>query len=312
MGKMIEEMSGGRLVITPYSSGGIVPAYEELDAAVSGALDASCGGFSEHRNRLGPVVDLFTQYAGGLTAPEYHSWYFEGDQAGIKFVRELYKDLNVFFVGPSTSAGAEDEMWSNRKLQSAADYKGLKIRTYGDWGNILVDFGASVVTLAGSELYPAMERGVIDALEFSTPAIDRSMAFWEVADYLHYPGIHSPGVLGGAFFVNQDRWNELPEDLKYIVTAAAEYTCRKGYATDKYSSGEAIEYYKSQGVEMVRLPDDLMAQILGKCDDMWAGYAAQDAFFSEVWESQKAFVDRWAQSLMVETAVQSIPAMSSG
>jgi TRAP-type mannitol/chloroaromatic compound transport system substrate-binding protein len=188
--------------------------------------------------------------------------------------------------------------------------QGLKIRTYGDWGKILVDFGASVVTLAGSELYPAMERGVIDALEFSTPAIDRSMALWEVADYLHYPGIHSPGVLGGALFVNQARWNELPEDLKYIVTAAAEYTCRKGYATDKYNSGEAIEYYKSQGVEMVRFPDDLMAQIVSKCDAMWAGYAKEDAFFSEVWESQKAFVDRWAQSLMVEPSVQSIRAMS--
>ncbi len=311
MGKMIEQMSGGRLIITPYSSGGIVPAYEELDAAASGALDASCGGFSEHRNRMGPVVDLFTQYAGGLTAPEFHSWYFEGDQEGIKFVRELYKDLNVHFVSPSTSAGAENEMWSNRKLQSAADYRGLKIRTYGDWGKILVNFGASVVTMAGSELYPAMERGVIDALEYSTPAIDRSMAFWEVADYLHYPGIHSPGVLGGAFFVNQQKWNELPDDLKHIVEVACEYTTRKGYATDKYNSGEALAFYQAQGVELVRLPDDLMIQIVKACDEMWTEYADDDPFFKTVWESQKAFQGRWASSLMVEPDVQRIRAMVS-
>lgn len=305
----ITEMSGGRMQFETFASGGIVPAYEELDATVSGTLDAHCGGLSEHRDKFGPVVDLMCQYPGGPTVPQILAWFFEGDQAGLKFERELYSSLNVHVLGPSTSAGPEDEMWSNRKIESIDDYKGLKIRTYGEWGNVLAGFGASVVTLAGSELYPAMERKVIDALEYSTPANDMTMHFYEIADYLHYPGIHSPGVTGTHMWVNQDRWNELPGDLKHIVEYAAQHQAYKGYYTDLYKSGEALQFYQDYGVEMVPLPEDVQKAILDATDELWAEMAAEDAFFGEVLASQRMVIDQLGASTLMEPNVPAIRGM---
>jgi len=305
----ITEMSGGRMQFETFASGGIVPAYEELDATVSGTLDAHCGGLSEHRDKFGPVVDLLCQYPGGPTVLQLLAWFYEGDQAGLQFERELYSDLNVHVIGPSTTAGPEDEMWSNRKITSIEDYKGLKIRTYGEWGNVLASFGASVVTMSGSELYPAMERKVIDALEYSTPANDMTMHFYEIADYLHYPGIHSPGVTGSHMWVNQDRWNELPDDLKHIVEYAAQHQAYKGYYTDLYKSGEALQFYEDYGVELVKLPDEVQKAIIDKTDEIWAETSAEDAFFGEVLASQKAVIEQLGASTLMEPNVVAIRAM---
>jgi len=286
----VKKATGGKFIITVNEPGAIVAKDEEWDGVQSGTLDAAFTTMVNNKGVFGPISGLFNEYAGSPNPDAWAAWYHHGD--GLKYMQELADKHgydNVLCMGPVSLAGAEDEMWSNRKINSIADYDGLKIRTFGDWGKILADLGASVIYLPAGEVYQALERGIIDATELSGRATDLTFGLHEVCDYCYYPGVHAPAATAD-LYVNRDSFEALPPEYQQILELEVRYSAMTTLLLMPVINGEATLEFIEYGVEFVELPIDVQAYIIQKADEMWNGYGAEDPFFQEVYDNQKAFV----------------------
>jgi len=146
-----------------------------------------------------------------------------------------------------------------------ADFKGMRVRTPGWYMDILNSLGASVTPLPGGEVYLALERGVIDAAEFSSPAINYPMGFDEITKYVIEPGVHQPSVQC-AFFINKDSYNKLPADLKWIIDIAAKETQLWSTAWQEQLNIEAIAKFKEK-VEFIRMDDESITAFAKRTKD---------------------------------------------
>jgi len=292
MFQRIEEASGGRLVITNNPPGALVPAAQELEAVESGAIDVMASPGSIYTGQLGIVSNFWTGYPAGPGPSEMMMWYFEGGG------RELYNEMlenasfTVHHAGIWILTSAELFAWANKPIDSLDDFEGLKFRSGGMWGNVLGTLGASVVTLPGGELYQSLERGVIDAFEYTTPGNDYTMGFYEIADYVVGPGIHSPTSMC-ELTINRDSWEELPDDLKALLTEGIDASLFQNWAEADRADVEGWEKIKETGITVITLPQEVQDEIVKVSDEFLAGEAAKDPFFAKVWESQKSYLEAY-------------------
>ncbi|MBA7572715.1 Lactate-binding periplasmic protein [subsurface metagenome] len=279
--------SEGRLDIKCSPVGEIVPYGDELLALKDGVIDMCWSGMQGAHTIAGTVAYIIAPCGlPGSPGPiGLLAWYYAGD--GEEMYNELVKDYGIS-IGCITGQ-AELFCHSNVKLESAEDFRGIKFRTYGMWGEILEEeFGASVVTLSGGEIYEAVARGLIDAFEYTVPSMNWPAGFHEVTKYVGVPGIHSPGWVSYQV-VNRDSWSALPPALQQILKdEIAAYTTRN-FLVDWFADGEAMEKYKEYGTEIVTLSLEFQEEIarLGKkyCEK----YADEDPLFKKVYENQKEF-----------------------
>ena len=215
--ELVGRMSGGRLKIQVYGAGEIVPALGVFDAVSSGAVEMGHTGAYFHKGKI-PAAPFFTAVPFGMNAQEIHAWLQYG--GGMEMWRELYEPFNIMpFPGGNT--GVQMGGWFNKEINSLEDLRGLKMRLPGIAGEVLQRAGGTAVTIAGGELYTAMQTGVIDATEWVGPYNDRSFGLNEVGEYYYYPGWHEAGSML-EFEVNIDAWNSLPEDLQAIIEGASQ------------------------------------------------------------------------------------------
>ena len=153
----INVASGGRLDMTLHPAGSIVPTYEILDAVHAGALDGEVSGISAQFGKFATAM-FFDKYPAGPNAYESYVWLYHG--GGIELWQELYdtNDINVHVVGVMGASQAENFGWFDEPVTSLDDFKGLKFRTQGTWGDVLTSLGCSVVTIPGGEVYESARR----------------------------------------------------------------------------------------------------------------------------------------------------------
>ncbi len=286
----IEAMSGGRLVIENFPAGALVPALQELDAVQAGTIDVMLSPGSIYKGQLGNVSNFWTGYPAGPGPVEMMKWVYEG--GGEELYREMLERAGydkAEFIGFFVLTSAESFCWSNEPIDSLDDFDGLKFRCGGMWGNVLAGLGASVVTLPGGELYQSLERGVIDAFEYCNPGMDWTMGFYEIAKYWGGPGIHSP-MSWCEMLINEDRWNELPDDLQEIVRGAVDSMLARTWAEHDMTDVMAMSQLENEGVEIILLSQEVQDAVVEASDAYLVEQAAQDEFFKKVWESQKAFL----------------------
>lgn len=242
--------SGGRLQIKCFSAGELVPAMQCFDAVSKGS--AQCGhdwpGYWKGKNE---AFVAFASVPMGIDAELYNIWLYE--RGGAEMMNELYGRYNMVAL-PGGQCGQEMGFFSNKRATKLEDFKGMKVRTPGWFMDIMNNMGASVSPLPGGEVYLGLERGVIDAAEFSAPAVNYPMGFDEITKYVIEPGVHQPGCQFGLFF-NKDAWNKLPEDLKWIVKICAKETQLWSYNWTTNLNIKAIELFK-KNVEFVKMDKD--------------------------------------------------------
>jgi len=251
-------------------------------------LDCTLTGSHYHTSEIGMAGDLFNLYPAGMSPDEFFVWYYNGGGAALH--QEMYdrKGLKVKAnLGMFTSA--ELFGWFADPVKSMNDFKGMKFRTAGIWGEMLNEAGAAVVTMPGGEIYESMNRGVIDAFEFSTPGVDWSAGFHELGAYVHGPGIHAPE---SAFemLVGTDKFNKLPADLQAIVSHACEASTIRVWSLIDYSDMLGMQNLKDYGTEFVYLPEDVQTSIVEIANKMYDEIATEDEFFAKVLASQRDFV----------------------
>jgi TRAP-type mannitol/chloroaromatic compound transport system substrate-binding protein len=186
------------------------------------------------------------------------------------------------------STGVQMAGWFNKEINSIEDIKGLKMRIPGLAGEVFAAAGGTAVTIPGGELYTSMQTGVIDALEWVGPYNDRSLGFQEVATYYYYPGWHEPGAML-EFVFNKDSLRALPDDLQAIVRVAARAVNQD--MLDEYTArnNDALRSLIDQGVQLRKLPDDVLAALWAGTRDALDKLAESDPAAAKVYESYRKF-----------------------
>ena len=246
--------SAGRLDIKPFSAGELVPAMQSFDAVSTGAAQVGHDwpGYWKGKN------EAFVALASvpfGLDAELYNIWLYE--RGGVEMMQEIYGQFNLFAL-PGGQCGQEMGLSSNKRATKMEDFKGMRIRTPGWFMDIMNNLGASVSPLPGGEVYLALERGVIDAAEFSSPAINYPMGFDDITKYAIQPGVHQPGIQCALFF-NKDAYEKLPEDLKWIIDICAKETQLWSYSWINNLNAKAIELFQ-QNMEFVHMDKETLIE----------------------------------------------------
>ncbi len=241
--------SAGRLDIKPFSAGELVPAMQSFDAVSQGAAQVGHDwpGYWKGKNE---AFVAFASVPFGLDAEGYNIWLYE--KGGLELMQEIYGKFNLFAL-PGGQCGQEMGLFSNKRATKMEDFKGMRLRTPGWFMDIMNNLGASVSPLPGGEVYLALERGVIDAAEFSSPAINYPMGFDEITKYVIEPGVHQPGIQCGLFF-NKDAYEKLPQDLKWIIDICAKETQLWSYNWINSLNAKAIRLFK-KNVEFVNMDE---------------------------------------------------------
>ena len=282
---LVEEMSNGQMKITVYGAGEQVPAFGVFDAVSSGSHQMGHSGGYFWKGKV-PAAQFFTGVPFGLTADEINAWTNRG--GGLELWREIYKPFNIYPI-PAGNTGTQMFGWFNKEINSLEDIKGLKMRIPGIGGEVLKRAGGIPVTLPGGELFTALQTGVIDATEWVGPYNDLTFGFQQTAKYYYYPGWHEPGSML-ELLINKDAWDSLPRHLQVIIETASkavnqdildEYTARNNKALR-----ELVDVH---GVELRRLPDDVIAEFKIIANEILEENASQDETVKKVYQSYLKF-----------------------
>lgn len=290
----IQRMSGGRLKIDLQPAGAVVPAAEVLDAVHKGILDAG-NAWPGYWYGKHPAATLFASIPGGpygMSSEDFMSWMYLG--GGTKMYNDLLQNemkLNVVAF-PSYGETPEPQGWFKNQLKTVEDFKGLKFRAGGMSAEVFKAMGMSVVTLASGEIVPALERGTIDAAEYSDPSSDMTNGFQDVAKFYHMPGIHQPtGIM--EILVNKAKWDELPDDLKAMVEIACE--ANQGYFVLQMVDRNATDLLKlvnEFGVKVVQTPPAILQEVLKGWDVVAKQKSDENPTFKKILESQREWAKR--------------------
>jgi len=280
--------SAGRLDIKPFAAGELVPAMQSFDAVSQGSAQVGHDwpGYWKGKNE---AFVAFGSVPFGLDGEGYNIWLYE--KGGAEMMNELYGKFNMVAL-PAGQCGQEMGLFSNKRATKMEDFKGMRIRTVGWYMDILNQLGGSVSPLPGGEIYLALERGVIDAAEFSSPAINYPMGFDEITKYAIQPGVHQPGIQCAIFF-NKDAYNKLPDDLKWIVDIAAKETQLWSYNWVNGLNAEAIRRFK-QKIEIVHMDTATLVEFAKTTHTYIEGLKAKYPDVKKVLDSQEAFLKSYA------------------
>ena len=280
--------SAGRLDIKAFSAGELVPAMQSFDAVSKGSAQVGHDwpGYWKGKNE---AFVAFASVPFGLDAEGYNIWLQE--KGGLKQMQDLYGKFGLYAL-PGGQVGQEMGLFSNKRATKMDDFKGMRVRTPGWFMDIMTNIGASVSPLPGGEVYLALERGVIDAAEFSSPAINYPMGFDEITKYVIQPGVHQPGVQCALFF-NQKAWDGLPEDLKWIVKIAAAETQAWSYNWISALNSEAINKF-AEKVEFVKMDKETLIAFRKTTKEYLDSVKAKHPDVKKALDSQEAFIKEYA------------------
>ena len=291
MADRVRAMTGGAFDIRVYPAGELTPALQVLDAVQSGAVQIGQSA-SYYYTGKNPALAFDTCVPFGMTARQQDAWLRQG--GGLELTRKLFSDFNVINF-PAGNTGAQMGGWFKREVNTAADLKGLKIRIPGLGGSVMDHLGATVQVLPGGEIYPALERGAIDATEWVGPYDDLKLGFHKVAKLYYYPGWWEPGP-SLSYYVGTKAWAELPVEYQEIFTAAAtESAVTMQTRYDQRNPG-ALREIEAAGVELRPFSDDVMAAAKQASTEVLEDLASKDPAYRavyEVWSKARAEQFRW-------------------
>lgn len=283
----VKVATNGRLEIEPLSVGTIVQYTETLDAISNGVLDAHHSG-GPYFSGKEPALALIGDLNGGFENPyQMQMWFQYG--GGLELAREAYRRFNIYYVGP-VWWGVES-IPSRQPLRTLAEFKGVKMRVPEGLGaEIWRRAGAGVVTLPGSEVYTALERGVINATDWGTLAMNNDLGYHKIAQYPLYPGFHSMPCAEVA--VAMPKWNALSADMKAIVEMAVRDFARDMVQRIALEDLKVMANAKAQNVHPVNWSDTERRKFRELARAAWAVWAKKSPLAQKAYDSQVAFLKR--------------------
>ena len=288
----INTASDGNIKLKIYEPGALLPPFEILEAVSEGKVNAGLASAAYWQGKL-PAASFFSTIPFGPEAPEYMAWLFQGN--GMKLYQEMYdragfkvKVLPAFIISPETSG------WFAKPVNSVDDFKGLRMRFFGFGGKIMQKLGVSVSLLPAGEIFPALEKGAIDATEFSFPAIDQKLGFYKVVKYNYYPGWHQQATIL-EMLINKTTWEKMSPGQQKLIELACMAGLTHTLAYCEAIQGPAIrENTKNRGVKNMTWSPEMLKTFETTWLEVAKEESAKDSFFKKVWDDLSAFRQEYA------------------
>jgi len=285
LANLINKLSSGRIKITVYGAGELVPAFEIFDAVSRGIAELGHGSAYYWKGK-NESLQFFSTVPFGLTANEMNAWLYYG--GGQELWQKVYSKFNLVPMAAGNT-GIQMAGWFNKEINSLDDLKGLKMRIPGLGGEVLKRAGGTPVNLPGGELFTALKTGTIDATEWVNPYNDLAFGLHKAAKYYYYPGWHEPGTTLECF-LNKEIFDSLPEDLQNIITGAAKIANLDMLSEYIARNNEALKILKDKHkVNIMPLPYEVLEMLHNISNEVISEIAKKDKFSMQVYDSYKNF-----------------------
>jgi TRAP-type mannitol/chloroaromatic compound transport system substrate-binding protein len=282
----VRKLTDGKFEIRPFAAGEIVPPLQVLDAVQNGTVELGhTAGF--YYTGKAPALVFDTGVPFGLTPRQHNAWIYQG--GGAELMREIYAGFNVSAI-PCGNTGAQMGGWFRKEIKSVDDLKGLRIRTPGFLGQVYAKLGAVPQQIAGGDIYPALERGTIDAVEWVGPYDDEKLGFNKVAKYYYGPGVLELGA-SLTVLVNNAEWAKLPPPFQEALRSACKEAVVDVIARYDAQNVAALRRLVGAGVELKQWPREVMRAMQQATTEVLEEHAARDAAFKNVYTAWKQFRD---------------------
>lgn len=297
-------VSDGKVKMKIYEPGKLVSPKEILDAVSSGKVNSGYSTAGYWQGKM-PAAALFSAVPFGPEAGEYMAWLYYGN--GMNLYQEMYdtagynvKVLPCAIISPETSG------WFSKPIEKPEDLKGLNMRFFGLGASVMEKLGVGTVQLPGGEIFGALEKGAIDASEFSQPAIDQRLGFHKIVKYNYFPGWHQQATVF-ELLINKDTWGKMSKGQKALV----ETTC-KASMTNAIAEGEAMQFPVMQkaadnGVQIRYWNQTMLDTFKNTWDEVVKEKTAADPFFKKVWDDMSTFrsgYDLWEANAFLPRATK--------
>jgi TRAP-type mannitol/chloroaromatic compound transport system substrate-binding protein len=285
------EMTDGKFTITPFAGGEIVPGLQVLDAVSNGTIE--CGhtytGYYIGKN---PALIFDGSVPFGLTPRMHNAWMMFGN--GRKLMDEIYDSFGVVAI-PAGQTGGQMFGWFRKELKTTQDLVGLKMRTAGFGGKVMAKLGAIPQQIAAGDIYPAMERGTIDACEWVGPYDDEKLGFHKVAKFYYTPGCMELEAVN-QLMIGKGPWASLPPRYQAILKYAGTYAMTEMLAAYDAKNSAALARLVAAGTQLAVLPEEIIRSLRTALEQVLDEEAAQHEGFKKVladWRTFRAEQHRW-------------------
>ena len=281
----VDKMSGGKFAIKFFDPGALVPALETFDAVSKGSIESAWTTPGYHAGRY-PGLSFMTTVPFGPGLTEFLSWKWFGGGNVIRDRIYAKHDLQAF---DGFSHGAETSGWFKEPITDLEQLKGMKMRFFGLGAKVMTKIGVSTQLLAGADIYPALERGVIDATEYSMPTNDIKYGFYQIAKNNYFPGWHQQSSVS-EFLTNKTMYDALPEPYKAMIVTGTQAQVIYTHAHADSQQFTAMQTMQDKyGVTIHRWSDEHLAVFEKAWREVVEEESAKDAIFKEFADSYFAF-----------------------
>jgi TRAP-type mannitol/chloroaromatic compound transport system substrate-binding protein len=289
--RLVGEMTDGKFTIQTFAAGEIVPGLQVLDAVSNGTVE--CGhtytGYYIGKN---PALIFDGSLPFGLTPRQHNAWLLFGD--GRKLMDEIYDSFNVVAL-PAGNTGGQMFGWFRKELKTPSDFQGLKMRTAGFGGRVMAKLGAVPQQIAGGDIYPALEKGTIDACEWVGPYDDEKLGFHKVAKYYYTPGVMELEATN-QLFIQKPVFAALPPAYQSILRYACWYAMVEMLASYDAKNAKAIARVVAGGAQLSVLPPEIIKALRAALESVLDEEAAKSDQFKKIlenWRQFRADQHRW-------------------
>ncbi|TIT88168.1 MAG: ABC transporter substrate-binding protein, partial [Mesorhizobium sp.] len=291
--KMLSEATDGNFQVQVFASGELVPGLQAADATAAGTVEA-CHTVAYYYWGKDPTWALGAAVPFSLNARGMNAWHYHG--GGIDLFNEFLATQGLFGL-PGGNTGVQMGGWFRKQINTVADLSGLKMRIGGFAGKVVQKLGVVPQQIAGGDIYPALEKGTIDAAEWVGPYDDEKLGFYKVAPYYYYPGWWEGGPTVHLMF-NKAKYEELSPAYKSLVHTAAQAADANMLQKYDYLNPAAVKRLVAGGAKLAPFSQEIMAACFEKANEVYAEMEANNAPFKKIWDSIKGFRKEhylWAQ-----------------
>jgi TRAP-type mannitol/chloroaromatic compound transport system substrate-binding protein len=284
LSKYVAEATDGRFQIQPFASGEIVGTAQAFDAVGNATIEIAhtCSYYYVGKDL---TFAIGTAIPFGLNSRQMNAWLYHG--GGNDLLNEFYAKYNVYGL-PGGNTGAQMGGWFRKEIKSLQDLQGIKFRIPGLAGQLMAKLGAVPQQIAGGDLYPALERGTIDAAEWVAPYDDEKLGFYRVAPFYYYPGFWEGGPTIH-FYINLQKWQELPKQYQAALQAAAAYANIDIQAKYDAVNPPALRRLVANGAQLRPFSQDIMEAGYKAANEIYDELSANNAAFKKIFDSYRAF-----------------------
>jgi len=287
LAKRVAEMTDNKFQIRTFAGGEIVPALQVLDAVQNNTVEM---GHTASYYYVGkdPTFGLDCTIPFGLNARQMNAWMTHG--GGLQLLRDFFKDYNVYNL-PAGNTGAQMGGWWRKEIKIVDDLKGIKFRIgSGTAGAILAKLGVVPQTIPGGDIYPALEKGTIDAAEWVGPYDDEKLGFYKVAKFYYTPGWWE-GQAQLSAYINLGEWQKLPKSYQAILTAAC--ADAGAWMVGKYDTDNvaAMRRLIANGTQLRSFSKEILDACYNAAQEVYAEYSANNPKWKAVYEPWKKFLE---------------------